>query len=82
MVVIRLAEKMIDRIAEACEFDGTTLSIRASIGVAMYPADGETADILFKNADAAMYKAKGNKDEGCPIPRLISARKRVEADQT
>ena len=59
--VTRLAEKMINRIAEACEFNGTTLSIRASIGIAIYPTDGETADILFKNADTAMYKAKGTK---------------------
>lgn len=59
--VTHLAEKMINRIAEACEFNGTTLSIRASIGIAIYPADGETADILFKNADTAMYKAKGTK---------------------
>ena len=59
--VTRLAEKMINRIAEACEFNGTTLSIRASIGIAIYPADGDTSDILFKNADTAMYKAKGTK---------------------
>jgi diguanylate cyclase (GGDEF)-like protein len=59
--VTRLAEKMINRIAEACEFNGTTLSIGASIGIAVYPTDGETADILFKNADTAMYKAKGTK---------------------
>lgn len=57
--VTRLAEKMINRIAEACEFDGTILSIRVSIGIAIYPADGDTADVLFKNADTAMYKAKG-----------------------
>jgi len=60
--VTRLAEKMITRIAEACEFNGITLSIRASIGIAIYPADGETADILIKNADTAMYKAKGTKN--------------------
>lgn len=57
--VTSLAEKMTNRIAEACEFNGTVLSIKASIGIAIYPADGETADILFKNADTAMYKAKG-----------------------
>ena len=57
--VTRLAEKMVNRIAEACEFNGTVLSIKPSMGIAIYPADGETADILFKNADTAMYKAKG-----------------------
>lgn len=57
--VTRLAEKMISRIAEACEFDEIILSIKISIGIAIYPADGDTADSLFKNADTAMYKAKG-----------------------
>jgi diguanylate cyclase len=57
--VTRLAEKMTNRIAEACEFDGNSLSIGVSIGIALYPADGDTADVLFKNADTAMYKAKG-----------------------
>ncbi len=57
--VTRIAEKMVNRIAEACEFNGIVLSIKASIGIAIYPADGETADTLFKNADTAMFKAKG-----------------------
>jgi len=57
--VTRLAENMASRISEPCEFNGTVLSIRVSIGIAIYPADGETADMLFKNADTAMYKAKG-----------------------
>jgi diguanylate cyclase len=57
--VTRLAANMVDRISEPFEFDGTVLSIGVSIGIAIYPADGETADILFKNADTAMYKAKG-----------------------
>jgi diguanylate cyclase (GGDEF)-like protein len=57
--VARLAELMVKRISETFEFKGVVLSIRVSIGIAIYPADGETADILFKNADKAMYKAKG-----------------------
>jgi diguanylate cyclase (GGDEF)-like protein len=57
--VTRIAEKMIDRIAEAYAFNGNNFSIRASIGVAIYPVHGETVDILFKKADTAMYKAKG-----------------------
>ena len=64
--VTRFSEKLINRIAEACEFNGITLSIKASIGIAIYPADGETADILFKIADSAMYKAKGTKMEVSP----------------
>ena len=46
--MVRLAEKLVDRIAEPCEFDGTVLSITISIGIAIYPTDGETADILIK----------------------------------
>ncbi len=57
--VTHLAEKMVARISEACEFDGTAFSITASIGIAIYPADGKTPETLFKNADTAMYQAKG-----------------------
>jgi diguanylate cyclase (GGDEF)-like protein len=57
--VTRLAEKMINQIAVDFEFNRIVISIRASIGIAIYPSDGETADILFKNADMAMFKAKG-----------------------
>jgi diguanylate cyclase len=56
--VKRLAEMMVKLISET-EIEGTALSIRVSFGISIYPADGETADILFKNADTAMYKAKG-----------------------
>ncbi len=56
--VTRIAEKMISRVAEVCEFKGITLSVRVSIGIAIFPADGNAADVLFKNADTAMYKAK------------------------
>jgi diguanylate cyclase (GGDEF)-like protein len=57
--VTRFAERMANRIAEACGFNGIDMSISVSIGIAIYPAHGETADILFKNADTAMYQAKG-----------------------
>ena len=57
--VTRLAEKIVSRISEAVKFNGTVLSIGVSVGIAIYPTDGKTADILFKNADTAMYKAKG-----------------------
>lgn len=63
-----LAEKMVRRVAEPCAFGETALSIRVSVGVTTYPSDGETADVLFKNADAAMYRAKGT-DKGVVLFR-------------
>lgn len=57
--MVLLAEKMVNCIAEPCRFGGVELSIRASIGIATYPEDGDTPESLFKNADKAMYKAKG-----------------------
>jgi diguanylate cyclase (GGDEF)-like protein len=52
------AGKLLDRIGQSCEFDGLTLSVNASIGIALYPQDGESADALLRNADSAMYEAK------------------------
>jgi diguanylate cyclase (GGDEF)-like protein len=57
--VISLANKMVDQISQECDFDGTVVSISATIGIALYPRDGETAEILFKQVDRAMYKSKG-----------------------
>ncbi len=59
--ITRLAGKMVSYIAEAYEFNGHIFSIVVSIGIAIYPTDGDISDILFKNADTAMYKAKGTK---------------------
>ncbi|QDZ29371.1 bifunctional diguanylate cyclase/phosphodiesterase [Noviherbaspirillum sp. UKPF54] len=38
--------------------NGLELSISASVGISIYPRDGEELDILVNNADAAMYQAK------------------------
>ncbi len=59
--VVHLAGELVSRIADDCELKGTVLSVNASIGIAIYPAHGETADLLLQHADAAMYKAKGTK---------------------
>lgn len=57
--VISLAQKMADEIAKECDFDGTIISVNATIGIAICPRDGESAEILFKQVDRAMYRSKG-----------------------
>lgn len=39
-------------------FEEHTVSVTTSIGISLYPIDGQESDILVKNADAAMYRAK------------------------
>jgi len=56
----RLAEKLVTRIAEVCILDEVILSVHASIGISVYPEHGDSAFCLIKNADAAMYEAKGS----------------------
>lgn len=41
-------------------FDGLELSVTASIGVSVFPDDGETAEVLIRNADTAMHRVKDN----------------------
>ena len=50
-----------DNIAEACDVEGASVRVRPSIGIALYPEDGRSAQELLKNADTAMYAAKQQK---------------------
>lgn len=65
-----LAQKLIDCIAPPYLLGEQQLFITTSIGISIYPQDGNSADTLIKNADAAMYKAK---EDGKNIFRLYSA---------
>ena len=54
----RVARRMTANIAQPFIIDGNELFVTASIGIAVYPADGDSADHLLRHADAAMYEAK------------------------
>jgi diguanylate cyclase (GGDEF)-like protein/PAS domain S-box-containing protein len=60
-VAINVAERILHSFHKSFEFDGLKISITASIGISVFPDDGEDADTLTRNADIAMYRAK---DEG------------------
>jgi diguanylate cyclase (GGDEF)-like protein len=57
---IPLARRMIDVVSEPYEIDGHQVVIGTSIGIAVGPQDGTTPDQLMRNADLALYRAKGD----------------------
>lgn len=52
------AKKILHAISRPLVLEGRELLITTSIGIAMYPSQGDNAETLVRNADAAMYKAK------------------------
>ena len=55
---IGLAERIQQAIQAPLRLDGHNLDVEASIGIALFPDHGDSADKLMKNADFAMYAAK------------------------
>jgi len=55
-----VAEKLLAAFAEPCLIGGQELHVTLSIGISIYPDDGQDADEVMKNADTAMYHAKAN----------------------
>jgi len=53
-----LAIRLIEALCTPFSLDGTPASIGASIGIALYPQDGASAEELLRNADVALYRAK------------------------
>jgi diguanylate cyclase (GGDEF)-like protein/PAS domain S-box-containing protein len=54
----KIAQKLLDTVAEPVRIEGHELYVTTSIGIALFPSDGDTAELLLKNADSAMYRAK------------------------
>jgi len=60
-----VAEKVLNSFNEPYKLNGQECFVTTSIGVAVYPTDGENAETLLKNADIAMYKAKEKGRNNC-----------------
>ncbi len=56
--VERVAGKILMALAEPLQIAGHVLNVGGSIGIALYPDDGRTFDVLLQCADMAMYNAK------------------------
>jgi diguanylate cyclase (GGDEF)-like protein len=55
---VHVAQKVRDAIREPMQVEGRELFVSCSMGIALYPNDGDEAELLLKNADTAMYRAK------------------------
>jgi diguanylate cyclase (GGDEF)-like protein len=55
----RLARRMLQALTEPYQIEGETAEIGASIGIAIAPRDGASADTLLHHADIALYRVKG-----------------------
>lgn len=53
-----IASRIIKILGEPLELEGNSLRLSASIGISLFPQDGEDIDTLLKHADTAMYEAK------------------------
>ncbi|MGB6053601.1 MAG: EAL domain-containing protein, partial [Burkholderiaceae bacterium] len=57
---IELAEQLMAALAQPFHIEGQELFVPASIGISVYPEDGQNAEAMIKSADVAMYRAKGS----------------------
>ncbi|QLC72335.1 EAL domain-containing protein [Pseudomonas sp. LPB0260] len=56
---VSLAEQIVQLISQPFTIGEHELRVSTSVGIALYPGDGEDQQALLRNADAAMYHAKG-----------------------
>ena len=80
-----LAQRIIKVVGDPYDIDGHQVVIGTSIGIAMGPQDGVTAEQLIRNADLALYQAK-SEDRGTyslfepEMDGLVQARRVMETD--
>ena len=79
-----IAERLLETVAEAQELNGRKVVAHCSIGIALYPDNGENAETLVANADNALYQAK-TKQQGAATffteEMNTRLRKRVQMEQ-
>ena len=59
-----IVDKLLEVISQPYQVEQYALIVTASIGIAIYPNDGESLDALSRSADTAMYRAKGEGRNG------------------
>ena len=72
----KACERIVQSFAVPVNFKGTNILTGVSIGVAVYPQDGNSAESLYKSADLALYEVKrqGGHNWRCYSPELREQR--------
>jgi diguanylate cyclase (GGDEF)-like protein/PAS domain S-box-containing protein len=78
MAAAGMAEKILERLGDTHEIDGRQLSSSASVGISIFPDDGQDGDALMKHADTAMYHAK---EQGRNNYQFFTATMNAEAQE-
>lgn len=82
--VEKIAERLLDTVAEPLELNGRKVVAHCSIGIALYPDNGEDVETLMANADNAMYQAKAKQQGAATFfteEMNTRLRKRVQMEQ-
>jgi len=79
-----VSQKICASLAQPFEINGQEIFVNASIGISLFPADGEDVSSLLRHADTAMYRAKRSSTRVCfyepQMEQAISGHLKLEAD--
>ena len=81
---VQVASKVLDAFKVKISQDGRDLYLGASIGISVFPQDGDSCDLLLQHADLAMYRAKSNGRNGIQsysIEMGLQAQERMELER-
>ena len=67
---VDLAQRLVEVLSQPFELENRQITIGGSVGISLFPGDGETADDLLKHSDIALYRAK---DDGRGTFRLFES---------
>ena len=68
-MLLWVAERVLEELQRPMQIDRVSLKAAASMGISLYPHDGQESATLLRNADQAMYRVKSNGRNGCQFFR-------------
>ncbi|MFK2827151.1 EAL domain-containing protein [Bacillus sp. B190/17] len=77
--IIQISKTIIQSLEQPFFIEGYNLFVTTSIGISIYPTDGEDAHLLMKNADAALHKSK---ESGKSVYHIYTASMNIQTYKT